>query len=72
MQQELPRLAAGFADYYPSMAQDVLLNHRQTEILHLNGAIARYGDELGIPTPVNRALTQAISCIQANYDLRKA
>ena len=72
MQQELPRLAAGFADYYPSMAQDVLLNHRQTEILHLNGAIARYGDELGIPTPVNRALTRAISCIQANYDLRKA
>ncbi|MBR1457162.1 MAG: 2-dehydropantoate 2-reductase [Oscillospiraceae bacterium] len=72
MQQELPRLAAGFADYYPSMAQDVLLNHRQTEILHLNGAIARYGDELGVPTPVNRALTRAISCIQANYDLRKA
>ncbi len=72
MQQELPRLAAGFADYYPSMAQDVLLNQRQTEILHLNGAIARYGESLGIPTPLNRALTQAILCIQDNYEQRKS
>ena len=72
MQQELPRLAAGFADYYPSMAQDVLLNQRQTEILHLNGAIARYGKELGVPTPLNRALTQAILCIQDNYAQRKS
>ena len=71
MQQELPRLAAGFADYYPSMAQDVLLNRRQTEILHLNGAIARYGEALGIPTPLNRALTQAILCIQDNYAQRR-
>lgn len=71
MEQELPRLAEGFADLYPSMAQDVLFHQRQTEILHLNGAIARYGEELGVPTPVNRALTQAIRCIQANYDLRK-
>lgn len=68
MEAELPRLAKGFADYYPSMAQDVLKNHRQTEIMHLNGAIVRYGEQLGIPTPVNRMLTQAISCIQDNYD----
>lgn len=70
MEQELPRLACGFADYYPSMAQDVLKGHRQTEIMHLNGAIVRYGEKLGVPTPVNRALTQAISCIQANYEHR--
>lgn len=67
MQEELPRLAAGFADYYPSMAQDVRINRRQTEILHLNGAIARYGAKLGIATPVNQLLTQAISCLQDNY-----
>lgn len=72
MEEELPRLAKGFADYYPSMAQDVLIKRQQTEILHLNGAIARYGRELGIDTPVNTMLTQAISCIQANYNALRA
>ena len=67
MEEELPRLQGGFADYYPSMAQDVF-KHRQTEILHLNGAVCRYGELVGVPTPVNRMLTLAISCIQANYD----
>ena len=69
MQLELGRLREGFADYYPSMAQDVLLYQRKTEILHLNGAIARYGKELGIPTPVNDTLTHAIRCLEANYPL---
>lgn len=72
MQAELPRLASGFADYYPSMAQDVIKTNRQTEIMHLNGAIVRYGEQYGIDTPVNRMLTQAISCIQANYPLVRA
>lgn len=67
MAEELPRLQGGFADYYPSMAQDVF-KHRQTEIMHLNGAISRYGDTVGVETPVNKMLTLAISCIQANYD----
>lgn len=68
MEEELPRLAGGFANYYPSMAQDVM-KHRQTEIMHLNGAIVRYGEQCGVATPVNKMLTHAISCIQANYEL---
>ena len=68
MLEELPRLKAGFATYYPSMAQDVLIHHRQTEVQLLNGAIVRYGAEYGIPTPVNEAMTRMISCIQAGYD----
>ena len=68
MLEELPRLKAGFATYYPSMAQDVLIHKRQTEIALLNGAIVRYGREYGVSTPVNEALTRMISCIQANYD----
>lgn len=64
MLEELPRLKTGFATYYPSMAQDVLINKRQTEIALLNGAIARYGAQYGVPTPVNSAFTQLISCIQ--------
>ena len=68
--EELEALRHGFGDYYPSMAQDVLLFKRQTEIMYLNGAIAEYGRRFGIPTPVTTAMTQIISCIQANYAKR--
>lgn len=68
MLEELPRLKQGFATYYPSMAQDVLIHQRQTEVRLLNGAIVRYGAEYGIPTPVNEALTRMICCIQAGYE----
>ena len=68
LQEELPRLKSGFATYYPSMAQDVLIHHRQTEILLLNGAISRYGAEFGVPTPLNDTLTRMILCVQANYE----
>ena len=68
MLEELPRLKEGFATYYPSMAQDVLIHKRQSEVQLLNGAIVRYGCECGVPTPVNEALTRMITCIQASYD----
>ena len=68
MLEELPRLKQGFATYYPSMAQDVLIHQRQTEVQLLNGAIVRYGEACGIPTPVNEALTRMIICIQASYE----
>ncbi len=68
MLEELPRLKAGFATYYPSMAQDVLIHQRQTEVQLLNGAIVRYGAACGVPTPVNEALTRMICCMQASYD----
>ena len=55
-------------NYYPSMAQDAVLHQRQTEISVLNGAIARYGERLGVPTPFNTVITKVISCIQNNYD----
>lgn len=68
MEEELPRLRDGFAKYYPSMAQDVLMHQRQTEVELLNGAIVRYGREMGIQTPVNEAMTLMIKTIQENYD----
>ena len=68
MLEELPRLIEGFASYYPSMAQDVLIHQRQTEISLLNGAIVRYGAQYGVPTPVNEALTNMLTVIQANYE----
>lgn len=69
---ELRASASGgsIEEYYPSMAQDVLMHHRQTEIATLNGAISKYGKELGIPTPANDMITKIISCIQKNYDIQ--
>jgi 2-dehydropantoate 2-reductase len=66
MEQERERLLVGFADYYSSMAQDVL-HQRQTEIEHMNGAIVRFGKEHGIATPVNELLTNMVITIQKNY-----
>ena len=70
MEHERERLLQGFADYYPSMAQDII-RRRQTEIEHMNGAIARFGRELGIPTPVNQLVTDMILTIQGNFEYKK-
>ena len=45
--------------HHASMMQDVMRGNR-TEIDALNGAIARLGEETGIPTPANLMLTQLI------------
>ena len=55
------------SEHYPSMAQD-MRHKRKTEIDSLNGAIARYGRELGIPTPANDYLTRLVKIIEDNYD----
>ena len=61
-------IVTNIGDYYPSMAQDMLFNHRQTEIDVLNGKIAEYGAELGIPCPVCSTLSTVVRAIQGNYD----
>ena len=53
--------------HYPSMAQDMRA-HRQTEIDSLNGAIARYGRELGIPTPANDYIARFVKIIEDHYE----
>jgi 2-dehydropantoate 2-reductase len=56
--------------YYhpPSMLQDVLAQ-RITEVDALNGGIAKYGKELGIPCPMNEALTAIIKGLEASWTL---
>lgn len=68
MIEEFPKIKAGFAKYYPSMAQDVVIHQRQTEIDRLNGAIVHYGKELGIETPANETVVLLVKCIQSNYE----
>lgn len=57
-------------DYYPSMAQDMLINHRQTEVDVLNGKLSEYGKQFNIPTPANDIITMMIKAIQANYAIQ--
>lgn len=68
IEQDIPNLVRSLGNYYPSMAQDAVLHARQTEISFLNGALARYGERYGVPTPANAVLTLIISAIQNNYD----
>lgn len=60
-------IVTNIGDYYPSMCQDAF-HKRQTEIDVLNGKIAEYGKELGIPTPTCDVLSQVVRAIQGNYD----
>ncbi|OFI50285.1 2-dehydropantoate 2-reductase [Floricoccus tropicus] len=47
-------------NHYPSMYQDLIINHRKTEIDYINGAISRKGTKYGIPTPYCDFLTDLI------------
>lgn len=46
--------------HYPSMYQDLIKNHRLTEIDYLNGAISEKGKVYGIPTPYCDLITNLI------------
>jgi 2-dehydropantoate 2-reductase len=52
-----------------SMLQDVEAR-RATEIDYLNGGIARFGRELGVPTPLNDAITSLIKGLEASWAQR--
>jgi 2-dehydropantoate 2-reductase len=56
-------------DHKASMLQDVEAR-RVTEIDFLNGGIARYGRELGVPTPRNDAIAQLIHGLEASWEQR--
>ena len=53
-------------DHKASMLQDVEA-HRATEIDYLNGGIARFGRELGVPTPLNAAVTALIKGLEESW-----
>lgn len=48
--------------HFPSMYQDLITNHRLTEIDYINGAISRKGKKYNIATPYCDLLTQLIHC----------
>jgi len=54
---------ASGGEHRPSMGQD-MVKGRRTEIEFLNGLIVRKGEEIGIPTPANAALTDIVKRVE--------
>jgi 2-dehydropantoate 2-reductase len=54
---------AGGGEHRPSMGQD-MVKGRRTEIDFLNGFIVRKGEETGLPTPANAALTEIVKRVE--------
>jgi 2-dehydropantoate 2-reductase len=57
------RISESMAGATSSTAQDIARGKR-TEIDHLNGYVARRGEQLGVPTPVNRALHALVKLLE--------
>jgi 2-dehydropantoate 2-reductase len=49
-----------------SMLQDVIAK-RQTEVDFMNGAIVKWGEQTGVPTPLNRALWELIKGLEHSW-----
>ena len=61
--EQARRISASMAGATSSTAQDIARG-RRTEIDHLNGYVARRGEELGVPTPVNRTLHALVKLLE--------
>ena len=53
-------------DHKASMLQDVEAR-RETEIEYLNGGIARFGREHGVPTPLNQAIWALVKGVEDSW-----
>ncbi|MFT3860987.1 ketopantoate reductase family protein [Micropruina sp.] len=58
-------LGAGRGEKMPSFHIDLHGGHGRTEVSFLNGAVARAGAQAGVPTPVNRLLTDTLEALSA-------
>jgi 2-dehydropantoate 2-reductase len=58
-------VGAGRGAKMPSLNLDVQAGRPQTEVRWLNGAVLEHGARLGIPTPVNRVLTETVEALSA-------
>ena len=60
----------GRGDKMPSFHIDLYSGRRQSEVEFLNGAVARFGKQLGISTPINQALNDILlKLVQGEVDL---
>ncbi len=63
MHEAVRRIALIMPAQLSSTAQD-LSRRKQTEIDHLNGFVVRKGEQLGVPTPVNRTLLALVKLLE--------
>jgi len=61
--EQARRISESMSGATSSTAQDIARGKR-TEIDHLNGYVVRRGEELGIPTPVNRTLHALVKLLE--------
>lgn len=59
----LQALGKGRGGKMPSFHIDLYAGRKKSEVEYLNGAVVRFGEKLGIPTPVNRVLTQTLQAM---------
>ncbi|MEE8583548.1 MAG: 2-dehydropantoate 2-reductase [Acidobacteriota bacterium] len=64
--QLIQKAAQAAGKHKASMLQDILAR-RPTEVDFLNGAIVRYGEQTGVPTPLNRALWALIKGLEHSW-----
>jgi len=66
LQPGLQRVAgSGRGGKMPSLHIDLHSGRGQTEVDALNGAVVRYGEKTGVPTPVNRGLARILEALTA-------
>lgn len=58
-------VGGGRGSKMPSFYIDLHAGRKESEVEFLNGAVVRYGDSLGIPTPVNKAYYDALTKLAA-------
>jgi 2-dehydropantoate 2-reductase len=56
-------VAGGRGGKMPSFHIDLHSGRGESEVDHLHGAVVRHGEKAGIPTPVNRLLTDTLSAL---------
>ncbi|MCI0398934.1 MAG: 2-dehydropantoate 2-reductase [Chloroflexi bacterium] len=53
-------VSSGRGDKMPSFHIDLAAGRQKSEVFYHNGAVARYGQSVGVPTPVNTALNDIL------------
>jgi 2-dehydropantoate 2-reductase len=58
-------VASGRGGKMPSFHIDLHSGRGKTEVDYLNGAVVRFGEQTGVPTPVNRLLNETLQAMTA-------
>jgi 2-dehydropantoate 2-reductase len=54
-------VAGGRGQKPPSLLLELQRGRRRSEVADLNGAVVRAGEQVGLPTPINRTLTETLT-----------